>query len=137
MDGHDVDALCKAFHDASTVKGKPAAILARTFKGAGMAGFSDSENMHGKPLTAAAAADVIAKLRSAHPSGPHGMTPQPPPNDVPDVVSGPVAFATPPNYELGQAVATRLAYGTALARLGQSCPRIVAMDGDTKNSTFR
>jgi len=32
-DGHDVPALCKAFHDASTVKGKPSCILAKTFKG--------------------------------------------------------------------------------------------------------
>ena len=73
VDGHDVDALCKAFHDASTVKGKPAAILARTYKGAGLPGFSDVDNMHGKPLTPAAAAEVIAQLRAAHPSGPHGL----------------------------------------------------------------
>jgi transketolase len=33
-------------------------------------------------------------------------------------------------------VATREAYGNALARMGEVDPRIVAMDGDTKNSTF-
>lgn len=33
-------------------------------------------------------------------------------------------------------VATRLAYGNALARLGQICDRVIALDGDTKNSTF-
>lgn len=33
-------------------------------------------------------------------------------------------------------VATRQAYGTALAKLGDACPRIIGLDGDTKNSTF-
>lgn len=33
-------------------------------------------------------------------------------------------------------VATRLAYGNALARLGETCDRVIALDGDTKNSTF-
>jgi len=33
-------------------------------------------------------------------------------------------------------VATRVAYGTALAALGRINPRVVGMDGDTKNSTF-
>jgi len=33
-------------------------------------------------------------------------------------------------------LATRLAYGTALAKLGKNNPRVIGMDGDTKNSTF-
>ena len=33
-------------------------------------------------------------------------------------------------------MATRLAYGKALTKLGKSCDRIIALDGDTKNSTF-
>lgn len=33
-------------------------------------------------------------------------------------------------------VATRLAYGDALVRLGKNCDRVIALDGDTKNSTF-
>jgi len=33
-------------------------------------------------------------------------------------------------------VATRVAYGTALVKLGQNNDRVVALDGDTKNSTF-
>ena len=33
-------------------------------------------------------------------------------------------------------VATRQAYGNGLVNLGHSCSRIVAVDGDTKNSTF-
>ena len=33
-------------------------------------------------------------------------------------------------------MATRKAYGTALAKIGKSCDRVIALDGDTKNSTF-
>ena len=33
-------------------------------------------------------------------------------------------------------VATRAAYGTALAKLGAANPRVIGLDGDTKNSTF-
>lgn len=33
-------------------------------------------------------------------------------------------------------MATRRAYGVALAKLGQASQRVVALDGDTKNSTF-
>lgn len=33
-------------------------------------------------------------------------------------------------------IATRKAYGQALAKLGHSSDRIIALDGDTKNSTF-
>ena len=41
-----------------------------------------------------------------------------------------------PSYALGQEVATREAYGTALAKLSKTCQEVVALDGDTKNSTF-
>lgn len=33
-------------------------------------------------------------------------------------------------------MATRRAYGLALAKLGKASERVVALDGDTKNSTF-
>ncbi|HSE38828.1 MAG TPA: transketolase C-terminal domain-containing protein, partial [Blastocatellia bacterium] len=48
-------------------------------------------------------------------------------------VSGP-PVAT--GYTAGQQVATREAYGEALARLGDVNPLIVVLDGDTKNSTY-
>jgi transketolase len=41
-----------------------------------------------------------------------------------------------PSYTLGQEIATREAYGAALAKLAKSCPEVVAIAADTKNSTF-
>jgi transketolase len=41
-----------------------------------------------------------------------------------------------PAYKKGDLVATREAWGTALANIGRIDPRIVALDADVKNSTF-
>ena len=41
-----------------------------------------------------------------------------------------------PSYRIGDQVATREAFGTALAKLGAVDPRVVALDADVKNSTF-
>ena len=38
VDGHDVEALNKAFFEASTITGKPTAIVAKTIKGKGIPG---------------------------------------------------------------------------------------------------
>jgi transketolase len=46
------------------------------------------------------------------------------------------ASLEPPAYKLGDSVATREAYGDALARLGAKDNRVVALDADVKNSTF-
>src|SRR5204863_5549276 len=42
----------------------------------------------------------------------------------------------PPAYTMGEQVATREAYGSAIAKLGEADPRVVALDADVKNSTF-
>src|SRR5207237_5874023 len=41
-----------------------------------------------------------------------------------------------PRYELGTEVATRKAYGDALAALGKGRGDVVALDGEVSNSTF-
>jgi len=41
-----------------------------------------------------------------------------------------------PRYELGDEVATRKAYGEALAAVGAADGRVVALDGEVSNSTF-
>ena len=42
----------------------------------------------------------------------------------------------PPAYKLGDLVATREAFGAALAALGEANSSVVALDADVKNSTF-
>ena len=136
VDGHDVDELCKAFHAAETTKGLPTAILCKTFKGKDFPEIEDQMNWHGKPL-GDKAEGVLAHLNSLikNPGAPRPSICAPT-NDVPVVDISGAALAAPPDYALGQKVATREAYGSALAKLAQNHSRVVALDGDMKNSTF-
>ena len=36
VDGHDVEALCRAFYDAEQCKGKPTCLICKTYKGKGV-----------------------------------------------------------------------------------------------------
>lgn len=136
VDGHDIEALLKALHDASEFKGKPTAILAKTYKGKGIPGIEDEENWHGKPLGEKANDAVEEILKSVVNNVPASPYVKSPSGDVPPVDDSPISLSEPPSYKLGEMVATRLAYGTALVKLGANSKRVIALDGDTKNSTF-
>jgi len=138
VDGHDVEELCKAFNEAATTKGKPTAIIAKTYKGKFFPNIEDLDNWHGKPL-GDKAAEVVKHLqglilsddnRTVAPKSPSKS------RSAPAVDISNVKLNAPPSYKLGDQVATRLAYGTALAKLAANNNRVIALDGDTKNSTF-
>ncbi|KYN38710.1 Transketolase-like protein 2 [Trachymyrmex septentrionalis] len=137
VDGHDVEELAKAFHEAQNTKERPTAILAKTFKGKNFPQIEDTENWHGKPL-GNRAADVLQHLNGLLKNpGNLQLHPQKPlVDDAPVVDISNIALAFPPNYKLGEQVATRVAYGTALAKVAKNNARVIALDGDTKNSTY-
>lgn len=135
IDGHSVEALVKAFNDAKSNKnGKPKAIICKTFKGRGFPDIEDNDNWHGKPL-GATGEKIIEQLQSLLSSPKTTLKPKAPKQQVgvPDLA---VKLSEPPSYATDAKVATRQAYGFALAKLGRSNNRVVAFDGDTKNSTF-
>lgn len=68
--------------------------------------------------------------------GPTTLAPQKVVEDAPKVDISNIKLSSPPNYKLGDSIATRLAYGTALIKVAQNNSRVIALDGDTKNSTF-
>ncbi|EGI66180.1 PREDICTED: transketolase-like protein 2 isoform X1 [Acromyrmex echinatior] len=137
VDGHDVEELAKAFHEAQNTKERPTAILAKTFKGKNFPQIEDTENWHGKPL-GNRATDVLQHLNGLLKNpGNLQLHPQKPlVDDAPIVDISNIALAFPPNYKLGEQVATRVAYGTALAKVAKNNARVIALDGDTKNSTY-
>lgn len=57
-------------------------------------------------------------------------------DDVKPVDPSAIVLSEKPSYAADAKEATRKAYGLALAKLGRSSDRVVALDGDTKNSTF-
>ena len=63
------------------------------------------------------------------------VIPTPPSRSVPATSASTEALSIS-NYSLGDSVATREAYGTALAELGRIDSRVVALDADVGNSTF-
>jgi transketolase len=132
VDGHDVAAVRAAFGKARETSGRPFAIVARTFKGRGVSFLEDKEGWHGKPLKKG---DEVEKALAE--LGDTNVSLRVEPRRYKAVTErAPVEPALTPSYQLGQEVATREAYGAALAKLARHCPQVVATDGDTKNSTF-
>jgi transketolase len=132
VDGHDVKAVREAYARARATKGKPFGIVARTFKGKGVSFLENKDGWHGKAVKKGEElAQALAEL------GDTSVTIKVEPRRYPPArVPAPGEPRVQPAYKLGQEVATREAYGTALAALAKTAPQVVALDGDVKNSTF-
>ena len=136
VNGHDLPEILHAFDRARQTRGRPTMILARTLKGKGVSFMEGLGGWHGKPLKKGdeltrALAELEAQFVPEE-----GPAPRP---SAPPAVRRPAArdgSVGPSVYKLGDSVATREAYGAALARLAAADPRIVAIDADVKNSTF-
>ncbi|MGH9330358.1 MAG: transketolase [Vicinamibacterales bacterium] len=136
VDGHDIDALLGACAEARRTKDRPTMIVAKTLKGKGVSFIEDKDGWHGKALKKGEELDrAVAELeRQLVP----GVTPPPiakPPSKHREIPRLDASSVAPPAYKRGDSVATREAFGTALAALGAD-PRVVALDADVKNSTF-
>lgn len=135
IDGHDLSAILEALEKARAAKGQPTMILARTVKGQGVSFMAGKPGWHGKAVKKGEELDkALAELQAQ-------IVPEDeplPPPQAPRRVQRPApqnATVGTPAYKLGDQVATREAYGTAIAKLGAD-PRVVALDADVKNSTF-
>jgi len=136
VDGHDILELCKAFDEAEKVLDKPTCLIAKTFKGKYFPDIENLMNWHGKAL-GDKAASVVKHVESLMKNPAVKPTNIPAPvMDAPNVDITGVALSDPPAYNLGDKLATRQAYGSALAKLAKNNPHVVALDGDMKNSTF-
>ncbi len=133
IDGHDLDEIVEVLA-AVGLGSQPLVILAKTLKGAGVSFIQDKEGWHGKPLSKDEAARAIAELQPSAKSAAGVNIPAPTQAPAPNN-EAPGSYP-PPSYKMGDLVATREAYGNALVRIGEVDQRVVALDGDTKNSTF-
>lgn len=128
IDGHDIEAIDAAYAQALAAD-VPAAIFARTKKGSGVAAVEDQPNQHGKPLAdPEAAVEELGGIRSLR------VEVQSPPQAQPYEIAK--ATVERPTYEVGEKVATRGAYGDALAWIGSIDEKVVALDGEVGNSTY-
>jgi len=142
VDGHDLAAILDALDEARRTKGQPTMILARTIKGKGVSFVEGKDGWHGKAFKKGEELDrAIAELEKQFVQVPGGddaatrisLIEKPAAAARPEAAPKPLA---PPTYKLGDQIATREAFGDALAKLGEADPRVVALDADVKNSTF-
>jgi transketolase len=130
VDGHDVDAIDRAYGEAVSTTGQPTVILARTLKGKGVESVQDREGLHGKPLPEAD--EAIAEL-----GGPRDLrvrVNEPPAARM--LHSVPAGSLELPRWNTADdPVATRDAFGQALAALGGGRGDVVALDGEVGDST--
>lgn len=134
IDGHDLPQILDALREARQTRQKPTVILAKTDKGHGVSFLNGAANWHGKALKGTELDKAIAELEAQFvPEDGTGVS-IPRPEGTP--VDERIGTLPPSQYKLGDLVATREAFGAALARLGDVDSRIVALDADVKNSTF-
>nr|WP_272926715.1 transketolase [Streptomyces sp. SID4946] len=129
IDGHDVDAIDRAYGEALSTTGQPVVILARTLKGKGVAAVEDQEGHHGKPLPDAD--EAIAELGG--PRALHIRVGEPPAAAA--LRDRTTEVIRLPRYDKGDEAATRDAFGAALAALGDARGDVVALDGEVGDST--
>ena len=135
IDGHNLSQIMSALDEAMATSSKPAVIIAATKKGKGVSFIEDKDGWHGKALKKGDELDrALAELQRATDSTNTLMVK--PPEGKSAAVKIETHSSAVSLYTSGQEIATREAYGTALARLGDVNPLVVALDGDTKNSTF-
>jgi len=130
VDGHKVSEILKALKKTGK-GGKPLVILAKTKKGKGFSEIENKNGWHGKPLNTdmmqravkeiSAKGNMKVKLNSK-------------------IKYHKIKYNTinfkPNEYKSGEMIATRVAFGNALVKLGKKNKDVVAVDGDVKNSTM-
>jgi transketolase len=128
VDGHDLAAIDAALGRARAA-GRPTVIVARTVKGKGVSFLEDKEGWHGKALDAEQARRALAEIGDV-PSRTF-------PTRKPDAWQPPArpAARKPEWKTYREPVATRKAYGEALAALGAARADVVVLDGEVGNST--
>lgn len=137
VDGHSlpdlVDTIGLALDDE-----RPSLVIAKTVKGKGVSFLEDAEGRHGKAIDGdeleTARRELDAAIRETGIDASSLSTPRTITVPSPSSESSP-PYALETDYELGEEVATRDAFGSALMKLGRKDDRIVALDGDVKNST--
>ncbi|MFF8914034.1 transketolase [Streptomyces sp. NPDC015032] len=129
VDGHDLADIEQALAVAGDGQA-PTVVVARTVKGQGVSEVADAEGWHGKALPDDLAARAITELGGVRHLTVHGLRPPPAPASAP---AAPVQV-TLERFRTGESVATRVAFGKALAAIGAR-PDIVALDAEVGNST--
>ncbi len=131
INGHDFDEIFRAYEEA--LKSEiPVMIIARTIKGKGISFLEDKEGRHGVPLNEDEYKKAIKELGEI--KFVKGLIDKPK-NLKPEIESLKIEDFKK-SYSMGEMIATRRAYGEALAKIFPEFPDIVALDAEVSNSTY-
>jgi transketolase len=128
IDGHNIKQIIKALIKARKSK-LPTVILAKTYKGRGVSFLENKEGWHGKALSKEELAKALQEI--PNPKFPKIKIKKP------KKILRKIKIKKIKNtaYKLNEEIATRSAYGKALANLALADPRVIAIDAEVSNST--
>ena len=140
VDGHCMKEILEAFDQAKKITNQPVIIIAKTYKGYGVEQAEDKNGFHGKVFKPEELPGILGNLKKRFAQY----------VEKPDFVWKPTVptaaskkiLATDhlqienPEYAHDEMIATRKAYGQALAAVGKQSTDIVSLDAEVKNSTY-
>ena len=127
IDGHDLAAIDDALGRARSA-GRPTVIIAKTRKGRGVSFIEDQDGWHGKTLDPAQTVQALSEIGD--------LPSRTVPTRKPDPWTPSRPAPTAPRWKhYTEPLATRKAYGEALAVLGAARADVVVLDAEVSNST--
>ncbi|MBI2110750.1 transketolase, partial [Candidatus Woesearchaeota archaeon] len=126
IDGHNIINILNALQHAQQMK-QPLVILAKTIKGKGVSFLENKENWHGKALLKEELEKALKELGTAKIKLHAKITKK--------QLNYPRVNINFSHYKKGDMISTREAFGKALLALGKKNKKVIALDGDVKNST--
>ncbi|MBD3231198.1 transketolase [Candidatus Dependentiae bacterium] len=147
IDGHNIEEIVTTLQTIlNNNTYKPTAIIAKTYKGYGLYDIEDKNGFHGKPFKIEELDKILNQLnqRFKQAAKYKNKTQYMPlkPNSHASIQKHSFTnldIENDPNtsfFDLDKKIATRKAFGFALASLGKKNKNIFTIDGDVKNSTY-
>ncbi|HSC24736.1 MAG TPA: transketolase [Candidatus Babeliales bacterium] len=143
VDGHSIKSLIDVIGKTHHVVDKPIMIIAKTIKGYGVDFAAALQGFHGKAFTGDQEEKALGQLQHNFPQAVHYSSDndewhveRPHPKALAYTGATTIIIMESSEYTKGEMIATRKAYGTALALLGDVCDAVVSLDAEVKNSTY-
>ncbi|MBN2654142.1 MAG: transketolase [Nitrospirae bacterium] len=132
IDGHSIDEITEAYSHIGDAPDTPLMIIAKTLKGKGASIFENRNDWHGKPLKKDDAGLALKEIGSVDKAFRLNIAE---PKHIKPAAQTRIPFDNI-NYNPGQNIATRFAYGSALSRIASSYPELIVLDAEVSNSTY-
>lgn len=141
VDGHNMQEIVNALDYFRNLKNdKPKIIIAKTIKGYGIATAENKNGFHGRAFTKEELPEVLkelhTKFQDAAESKGNKWEPKIPKSSHIKKQNKNKYNLPKPTYKKDEKLATRKAYGQALAELDNICDSLLSLDAEVKNSTF-